>query len=98
MPLIKELKELWQGYHFSPTSTGSSESFICGAILTSIADMVAMCKLAGFFSHSGNQFCNFWTIHKAQIVEIGPQFHYTCPSQNHKSTIGRWLQASPQQR
>ncbi|MBW0463356.1 hypothetical protein O181_003071 [Austropuccinia psidii MF-1] len=22
MPLIKELKELWQVYHFSPTSTG----------------------------------------------------------------------------
>ncbi|MBW0583695.1 hypothetical protein O181_123410, partial [Austropuccinia psidii MF-1] len=37
MPLIKELKELWQGYHFWPTSTGPSKSFICVAILTAIA-------------------------------------------------------------
>ncbi|MBW0546152.1 hypothetical protein O181_085867 [Austropuccinia psidii MF-1] len=28
MPLTKELKELWQGYHFSSTSTGPSGSFI----------------------------------------------------------------------
>ncbi|MBW0486863.1 hypothetical protein O181_026578 [Austropuccinia psidii MF-1] len=27
MPLIKELKMLWQGYHFSPMSTGPSGSF-----------------------------------------------------------------------
>ncbi|MBW0513441.1 hypothetical protein O181_053156 [Austropuccinia psidii MF-1] len=42
MPLIKELKDLWQGYHFLPTSTGSSGSFIHVAILTDIADVVAM--------------------------------------------------------
>ncbi|MBW0511196.1 hypothetical protein O181_050911 [Austropuccinia psidii MF-1] len=45
MPLIKELKELWQGYHFSPTSTGPSGSFICVSILMAIADVVSMCKL-----------------------------------------------------
>ncbi|MBW0526247.1 hypothetical protein O181_065962 [Austropuccinia psidii MF-1] len=98
MPLIKELKELWQGYHFSPTSTGPSGSFICVAILMAIVDVVAMCKLTGFISHSGNHFCNFCTIHKAQIEEIGPQFHYTRSYQNHKSTIAKWLWASPQQR
>ncbi|MBW0545730.1 hypothetical protein O181_085445 [Austropuccinia psidii MF-1] len=59
MSLIKELKELWQGYHFSPTSTGPSESFICFAILTAIADEVAMHKLTGFISHSKSHFCNF---------------------------------------
>ncbi|MBW0587434.1 hypothetical protein O181_127149 [Austropuccinia psidii MF-1] len=52
MPLIKELKELWQGYHFSPTSTGPSGSFSHLAILTAIADVVAMGKLTGFISHS----------------------------------------------
>ncbi|MBW0582827.1 hypothetical protein O181_122542 [Austropuccinia psidii MF-1] len=97
MPLIKELKELLQGYHFSPTSTGPSGSFTCLAILTAIADVVAMCKLTGFLSHSGNHFCNFCTIHKAQIEEIGPQFHYMHPYQNHESTISKWLQESPQQ-
>ncbi|MBW0490765.1 hypothetical protein O181_030480 [Austropuccinia psidii MF-1] len=51
MPLIKELKELWQGYHFSPTSTGPSGSFICVAILTAIVDVVAMRKLTTFISH-----------------------------------------------
>ncbi|MBW0501835.1 hypothetical protein O181_041550 [Austropuccinia psidii MF-1] len=56
MPLIKELKELWQGYHFSLTSTGPSGSFICVAILMAIADVVAMRKLTGFISHSGNHF------------------------------------------
>ncbi|MBW0523266.1 hypothetical protein O181_062981 [Austropuccinia psidii MF-1] len=66
MPLIKELKKLWQGYHFSATSTG-------------------------------NHFCNFCTIHEAQIEEIGPQFHYTRSYQNHKSTISEWLQATPKQ-
>ncbi|MBW0516079.1 hypothetical protein O181_055794 [Austropuccinia psidii MF-1] len=98
MPLITELKELWQGYHFSPTSTGPSGSFICVAILTVIADVVAMCKFTGFISHSGNHFCSFCTIPKAQIEEIGPQFHYTRSYQNHKSAIAKWLWASPQQR
>ncbi|MBW0572977.1 hypothetical protein O181_112692 [Austropuccinia psidii MF-1] len=65
--LIKELKELLQGYHFSPTSTGPSGSFICVAILMAIVDVVVMRKLTGFISHSGNHFCNFCTIHKAQI-------------------------------
>ncbi|MBW0478034.1 hypothetical protein O181_017749 [Austropuccinia psidii MF-1] len=51
MPLIKELKELWQGYHFSPTSTGPSGNFICVSILTAIADVVSMCKFTGFISH-----------------------------------------------
>ncbi|MBW0582277.1 hypothetical protein O181_121992 [Austropuccinia psidii MF-1] len=78
MPLIKELKELWQGYHFSPTSTGASGFFIHVVILTAIAVVVAMRQLTGFISHSGKQFCNFCTIHKVQIEEIGPQFHYTC--------------------
>ncbi|MBW0588911.1 hypothetical protein O181_128626 [Austropuccinia psidii MF-1] len=97
MPLIKECKELWQGYHFSPTSTGPSGSFICVAILTAIADVVAMHKLTGFISHSGNHFCNFCTIHKAQIKEIGPQFHYMLSYQNHKSTIAKWLWETPKQ-
>ncbi|MBW0508257.1 hypothetical protein O181_047972 [Austropuccinia psidii MF-1] len=98
MSLIKELKELWQGYHFSPTSTGPSGSFIRVAILKVIVDVVAMCKLTGLISHSGNHFWNCCTIHQAQIEEIGPQFHYTHSYQNHKSTIVKWLRASPQQR
>ncbi|MBW0501854.1 hypothetical protein O181_041569 [Austropuccinia psidii MF-1] len=57
-----------------------------------------MCKLTGFTSHSGNRFFNFCTIHKAKIEEIGPQFHYTCTYQNHKSTIAKELWASPQKR
>ncbi|MBW0556227.1 hypothetical protein O181_095942 [Austropuccinia psidii MF-1] len=96
--LIKELKDLWKGYHFSPTSTGPSGSFICVAMLTVIADVVAMCKLTGLISHSGNHFCNFRTIHKAQIEEIVPQFHYTCLDQHHKSGIAKWLWVSPQPR
>ncbi|MBW0564899.1 hypothetical protein O181_104614 [Austropuccinia psidii MF-1] len=75
MRLIKELKELWQGYHFSPTSTGPSGSSIRAAMDMAIVDVVAMRKLTGFISNSGNHFCNFCTIHKAQIEEIGPQFH-----------------------
>ncbi|MBW0513387.1 hypothetical protein O181_053102 [Austropuccinia psidii MF-1] len=98
MPLIKELKDLGQGYHFSPTSTGPSGSFIPVAILTAIADLVSMRKLTGFTSHSGNHFCNFCTIHKAQIDEIGPQFHYMRSYQNHKSTIAKWLQETPNQK
>ncbi|MBW0489595.1 hypothetical protein O181_029310 [Austropuccinia psidii MF-1] len=97
MPLIKELKELWQVYHLSPTSTGSSGSFIHVAILMAIVDVVEMRKLTGFISHSGKQFCNFCTIHKAQIEEIGPQFHYSCLYQNHKSTIAKRVGASPPQ-
>ncbi|MBW0521936.1 hypothetical protein O181_061651 [Austropuccinia psidii MF-1] len=91
MPLIKEPKELWQGYHFSPTSTGPPGSFIHFAILMTIEDVVAMRKPTGFISHSGNHFCSFCTIHKAQIEEIGPQFHYMHSYQNHKSTIAKWL-------
>ncbi|MBW0474422.1 hypothetical protein O181_014137 [Austropuccinia psidii MF-1] len=97
MPLIKELKELWQGYHFSPTSTVPSGSFICVSILTAIVDVVAMHKLTVFISHSGNHFCNFCTIQKAQIEEIGPQLLYTHSYQNHKSTIAKWLWATPKQ-
>ncbi|MBW0482827.1 hypothetical protein O181_022542 [Austropuccinia psidii MF-1] len=51
MPLIKDLKELWQGYHFLPTSTGPSGSFIRFAILMAIVDVVAMCNLTGLISH-----------------------------------------------
>ncbi|MBW0478126.1 hypothetical protein O181_017841 [Austropuccinia psidii MF-1] len=97
MAFIKELKELWQGYHFSPISTGTSGSFIRFAILMAIADVVSMRKLTGFISHSGNHFCNFCTIHKAQIEEIGPQFHYMCSYQNQKSTIAKWLRPTPKQ-
>ncbi|MBW0484751.1 hypothetical protein O181_024466 [Austropuccinia psidii MF-1] len=98
MPLIEEPKELWQGYHFSPTSTSPSGSFIHVAILRAMTDMVAMGKLNRFILHSGNHFCDFCTMHKAQIAEIGPQFHYTCSCQNHKSTIVKWLWESPQPR
>ncbi|MBW0577641.1 hypothetical protein O181_117356 [Austropuccinia psidii MF-1] len=91
MPLIKELKELWQGYPFSPTSTGPSGSFIRVAILTANADVAAMCKVTGFISHSGSYFCNFCTINKAHIEKIGLQLHYTRSYQNHKSTIVKWL-------
>ncbi|MBW0465905.1 hypothetical protein O181_005620 [Austropuccinia psidii MF-1] len=81
MPLIQELKELWQGYHFQPTSTEPSGSFIIIAIITSVVDVVAMRKLTGFLSHTGNHLCNFFSIHKDQIEEIGPQFHYTTHTQ-----------------
>ncbi|MBW0508941.1 hypothetical protein O181_048656 [Austropuccinia psidii MF-1] len=57
MPLIKELKELWQGNHF----------------------------------------CNFCTILKAQIEEIGPLFHYMRSYQNHKSNIAKLLWATTKQ-
>ncbi|MBW0492940.1 hypothetical protein O181_032655 [Austropuccinia psidii MF-1] len=59
MPLIMKVKEVWQGYHFSPTSTGPSGFFIRVAILTAIAELVAMCKLTRFIFHSGSHFCNF---------------------------------------
>ncbi|MBW0507105.1 hypothetical protein O181_046820 [Austropuccinia psidii MF-1] len=72
MPLIKELKELWQGYYFSPTSTDPSGSFIRVAILTAIEDLVAMCKLTGCISNPGSHFFNFFTIPKAQIEEVSP--------------------------
>ncbi|MBW0510072.1 hypothetical protein O181_049787 [Austropuccinia psidii MF-1] len=97
MPLIKELKELWQGYHFSPTSAGPSGSFIHVAILTAIEDVASMHKLTGFISHSGSHFCNYCTIHKAQIEEIGPQFHYMRSYQNHEATISKWLWETPKQ-
>ncbi|MBW0474009.1 hypothetical protein O181_013724 [Austropuccinia psidii MF-1] len=80
---------------FSPTSTGPSGSFIRVSIRMAIVDVVAMGKLNGFISHSGNDLCKFCTIHKAQIKEIGLQFHYTCSYQNHKSAIAKWLQATP---
>ncbi|MBW0485026.1 hypothetical protein O181_024741 [Austropuccinia psidii MF-1] len=57
-----------------------------------------MQKITGFISHSGNHFCKFITIKKAQFEEIGPQFHYTCTYPNHKSTIVKWLWEFPQQR
>ncbi|MBW0460816.1 hypothetical protein O181_000531 [Austropuccinia psidii MF-1] len=97
MPLIKDLKDLWQGYHFSPTSTGPSGSFIYFSILTEIVDLVAMCRLTGFISHSVNHFCNLCTIHKAQIEEFGHQFHYTCSYQSHNSSIPKCLRPTPKQ-
>ncbi|MBW0514253.1 hypothetical protein O181_053968 [Austropuccinia psidii MF-1] len=51
VPLIKDLKELWQGYNFSSTSTGPSGSFICVAIHMAIADLVSMYKLTGLISN-----------------------------------------------
>ncbi|MBW0489898.1 hypothetical protein O181_029613 [Austropuccinia psidii MF-1] len=62
-----------------------------------IAVVVAMHKITGFISQSGSHFCNFFTIRKAQIEEIGPQFHYMHSYQNHKSTIVKWLGPTPKQ-
>ncbi|MBW0579406.1 hypothetical protein O181_119121 [Austropuccinia psidii MF-1] len=70
MLLINELKELWKGYHFSPTSTGPSGSFICVAILTAIADVVAMHKLTEFIYHSSNHFCNFAPFTKLKLKKL----------------------------
>ncbi|MBW0476758.1 hypothetical protein O181_016473 [Austropuccinia psidii MF-1] len=97
MPLIKELKELCQGYHFSPTSIRPSGSFIRVAMLKAISNVFAMHKHTGFISHSGNHFCNFCSIHKAQIEQIGPQFHYTRTYPNAKSTIAKWLWETPKE-
>ncbi|MBW0495532.1 hypothetical protein O181_035247 [Austropuccinia psidii MF-1] len=97
IPLIKELEGLWQDYCLSPTSTRPSASFIHVPTLTAPADLVAMCKLAGLISYSGKVW-NFFSVHKAQIEEICPQFHYTHTYPNHQSTIEIWLWASPQQR
>ncbi|MBW0562311.1 hypothetical protein O181_102026 [Austropuccinia psidii MF-1] len=98
MPLIKELKELWKGYNFF---THLNRSFM---ILYLCFHSHGHCR-CGFhvqaywiYFHSGNHFCNFCTIHKAQIEEIGLQFHYMRSYQNHKSTIAKCLWASPRQR
>ncbi|MBW0494105.1 hypothetical protein O181_033820 [Austropuccinia psidii MF-1] len=97
MPLIKELKKLWQGFHFSPTSTDPSGSFIVVAILTAIADVVAVHNLIELISNSGRNVFNFFSIHKGLIEEIGPQFQYTHARPNHKSTIEKWLWETPKQ-
>ncbi|MBW0565604.1 hypothetical protein O181_105319 [Austropuccinia psidii MF-1] len=70
MPLINELKELWKRYHFSPTSTGPSGSFIRVGILTAIVDVVAMGRITRFLSHSGNQFCNFAPFTKLKLKKL----------------------------
>ncbi|MBW0532673.1 hypothetical protein O181_072388 [Austropuccinia psidii MF-1] len=40
---------------------------------------------------------DLFLIHKAQIEEIGPQFHYTHSYQNPKSTISKWLWEAPKE-
>ncbi|MBW0538440.1 hypothetical protein O181_078155 [Austropuccinia psidii MF-1] len=97
MPLIKELKELWQGYRFPPTSTGPSGSFIRVAILTAIADVVAMRKLTGFISHSGNPFVVSELFTRLKLRKLVLNFT-THTYSNHKSTIAKWLWESAQQR
>ncbi|MBW0472016.1 hypothetical protein O181_011731 [Austropuccinia psidii MF-1] len=72
MPLIKELKELWQGYHFDPPQQ----------VLQDPLSVLPFSR----------------PLRMSQIEEIGPQFYYMCPYQNHKSTIVTWLRTSPQQR
>ncbi|MBW0502973.1 hypothetical protein O181_042688 [Austropuccinia psidii MF-1] len=96
MPLIKEFKEKWQDYHFAPTSTGPSGSFIQVSILTAIADVVAMRKITGFVSHSGRHFVIFALFTRLKLKKL--VLHLTTRTYpNHKSTIAKWPWASPQQ-
>ncbi|MBW0460891.1 hypothetical protein O181_000606 [Austropuccinia psidii MF-1] len=74
MPLIKELKELWKGCHFSPTSTGPSGSFICVSILMAVADLVAMRKLTGFFLIQETTFVIFALLTKLKLKKSVPDF------------------------
>ncbi|MBW0513139.1 hypothetical protein O181_052854 [Austropuccinia psidii MF-1] len=74
MPMIKELKELWQGYHFEPTSMGNSGSFICVAILMAIADVVAMCKLTRVFPFRQPLFVIFSLFTRFKLKKLVPNF------------------------
>ncbi|MBW0469416.1 hypothetical protein O181_009131 [Austropuccinia psidii MF-1] len=64
-------------------------NYLLMPLIKELKELWAMRKLTGFISHSRNHFLNFFTVHKAQFQEIGPQFHYVRSYQNHKSTIAK---------
>jgi hypothetical protein len=90
-PLIKELIELWHGVFFTSTWKYPSGRTIHAAILTAIADVVAMRKLTGFIAHSGTRLCNFCTIHKNNINDIGPATWPNRRLKDHKKYVENWL-------
>lgn len=97
-PLIKELKDLWKGVYFSQTYKYPQGAVFRVAILTVIADVVAMRKITGFISHSGSKFCNFCMIDKSDIDETEA---FQWPSRNihdHKNQVAGWLHADQRRR
>nr|CAK26784.1 TPA: transposase domain-containing protein [Phakopsora pachyrhizi] len=98
VPLINKLKELWKGVHLFPTSKDDSGTTIRVVVLTAIADVVAMRKLTGFISHSENYFCNFCTIHKDLINNIGTECAVPRTYKEHKKQVQSWISANQSKR
>ncbi|MBW0561039.1 hypothetical protein O181_100754 [Austropuccinia psidii MF-1] len=92
--LVEELKELWKGIHFFPTSNSSSGQTIQLAILTVIGDIVAIRKITGFISHSGSRFCSFCTIHKEHIEDIETDIWPSRRLRSHKIYVASLLNFS----
>ncbi|MBW0546080.1 hypothetical protein O181_085795 [Austropuccinia psidii MF-1] len=93
-PLVEELKELWKGIHFFPTSNSNSGETICLAILTVIGDIVAIRKITGFISQSGSRFLSFCTIHKDHIEDIETDIWPSRKLCSHKGYVVSWLNFS----
>ncbi|KAA1084550.1 hypothetical protein PGT21_050274 [Puccinia graminis f. sp. tritici] len=94
LPLIQELKELWEGVYFSQTFKFPQGTKIRVAMLTVIADLPAIRKIAGFKSHSGTMFCNFCTISKEDRNTVQPFSWRSRNFREHKENIARWLNAT----
>ncbi|MBW0504796.1 hypothetical protein O181_044511 [Austropuccinia psidii MF-1] len=93
-PLVEELKELWKGIYFFPTSKSKSGEAIQLAIFTFIGDIVAIRNMAGFILHSGSRFWIFCTIHKDHIEDIETDLWPSRKLRSHKISVDSWLNFS----
>ncbi|MBW0546894.1 hypothetical protein O181_086609 [Austropuccinia psidii MF-1] len=91
-PLVIELQILWNGIWFSNTHNFPQGRLIRVALLPLIADLPALCKVAGFASHLANQFCSFCNITRVDINEIDISKFETRTHENHISKANEWLQ------
>ncbi|MBW0581897.1 hypothetical protein O181_121612 [Austropuccinia psidii MF-1] len=91
-PLVIELQMLWNGIWLSNTHNFPQGRLIRVALLPLIADLPALCKVAGFASHSANQFCYFCNITRVEINEIHISKFETRTHENHISKENEWLQ------
>jgi hypothetical protein len=82
--------EFWKGVWFTRTSRFPEGRLIFAAIFPLIGDLPAICKTAGFASHSATKFCSLCEITLQDINVIDPQKFIRKTHEEHMERVKRW--------
>ncbi|MBW0491363.1 hypothetical protein O181_031078 [Austropuccinia psidii MF-1] len=98
MPLIKEIKELWQGYLFQPPQQVLQDPLFMLPFPRPLRMWLPCTSLLDLFLIQETTFEIFALFTKPKLKKLILNFTTHAHTKNHKSTIAKSLWASPQQR